>query len=125
MVVGTIERPKENSNPKDHFSGAIQEGSVELVQGADAIYTKTMDILQNYGSLALNDDYTYWHSNHDKSEFGKLFLIDRMDYNTHPIFFDDNVEDEDPHIVDPRDLIDGAQIPWKRVKKQICSQSRI
>jgi Dpy-30 motif len=68
--------------------------------------------------MAINDDYAFWHSRHDMAEGGKLFLIDRMDYNTHPIFFDDNALVDDPKIIFPVDLVDGKQISWNRLNNR-------
>jgi hypothetical protein len=74
-----------------------------------------MDTLRGVCSYAIQDDYSYWASKKEASEGGKLLLIDDADYDTHHIFFDDNISSDPSHsIVDVRDLITGEQIPFKR-----------
>lgn len=74
-----------------------------------------MDSLRGVCSYAIQDDYSYWAAKNESSEGGKLLLIDDADYDTHHIFFDDNIRsDPSKNIVDVRDLITGEQIPFKR-----------
>lgn len=51
------------------------------------------------GHAKIKDDFTYWNSNHEKAEYGKLFPIATHDTTIKVIFFDDNAED---NIINPR-----------------------
>lgn len=41
--------------------------------------------------MAFQDDYEYWNQNKETVDFAKPFFIDRSDYSTLQIFFDDNI----------------------------------
>jgi hypothetical protein len=97
---------------------------------------KTRSVRMFYGSptAAVQDDFSYWNSEHESDHSGKLFLVntDRVQVSTHSydtssssnsddvnssyapmqIFFDDNIERDRAHIVDVRDAKTFERIPF-------------
>lgn len=63
-----------------------------------------MGVLQNYSTMAIQEDFENWKDNDYHREVAKLQLIDQTDYDTHHIFFDDQANEDDECIVDTRDV---------------------
>ncbi len=85
------------------------------MHGVQDIYVTLLESLQKVCGYAIQDDYSYWSAKKESAEGGKLLLIDEADYDTHQIFFDDNISDDPAHsIVDVRDLITGETMLYKR-----------
>ena len=66
---------------KLHFAGKIFEDP-------SAIYQQ----LRRVGHTAIQDDWKFWNSHAEASNFGKPFLISQGDKATLAIFFDDNID---------------------------------
>ena len=81
------------------------------------------------GTAAVQDDFSYWHSQHESDHSGKLFLVNAervsasssqtehgrgADIHSAPMhfFFDDNVERDRAHIVDVRDAKTFEKVPF-------------
>ena len=64
-------------------------------------------------AYALRDYYPFWKSQHERSNAGKLLLLDKTDQDTLQIFFDDNIGYGRPHIVDARDVNTGQSVPFQ------------
>jgi hypothetical protein len=82
--------------------------------------TITHLLAHGYMTLGITDDYDFWDSKNEADNAGKLCLIERAtaesDISRHVMFFDDNIELTHSHIVDARDHITGAAIPFEETK---------
>lgn len=45
-------------------------------RSSDTSEAQRQDILISCGTAAVQDDYSYWHSQHESDDSGKLFLVD-------------------------------------------------
>lgn len=79
-----------------------------------AQYQAITSVLQKHSAMAINDDYHNWQDNDFHREVAKPLLLDQADYGTQHIFFDDNADEEEDCIVDPRDVITKEILPYKK-----------
>ncbi|OMJ90965.1 hypothetical protein SteCoe_6530 [Stentor coeruleus] len=114
FVVGTLKRHPASESIEEAHSGGIEEGVIVVHQDFPSIYVAIQERLYKAASMAISDDYRYWNQNGETGEYGKLLLIDENDYQIQHIFFDDNIDIENPKIVDVRDVVTGEPIPFKR-----------
>jgi len=69
------------------------------------IFLKVHQSLRDNAIFAIQEDYHAFLESAQSPSSGKLFLIDRSDYNTLEIFFDISTD-----YVDTRDIVDGKHI---------------
>lgn len=120
LVFGTLKRLSEDEIYDELHNEGTEEKVISVNQGIINIYSAIKNSLCKRASLAINDDYFYWHYNGEIGEYGKLLLIDESDYETQHIFFDDNINVESPKIVDARNVVTGESIPFlKCINKYI------
>lgn len=105
-----------NSKHKKMFDqfGRFRKGKLllenETIENPFLIYNH----LRRSEHIAIHDDYKYWNSHRRSSTYGKPFYIDTADRDTLPIFFDDNItENEIKNIIAPIDVATGKQVPIK------------
>ena len=87
------------------LSREVETGKVVIHSGFNDLFVKIHNSLRENAVFAVQDDYYTYLESQQKSIFGKLFLVDRADYNTVEIFFDESV-----NKVDLRDIVDGKPI---------------
>lgn len=66
-------------------------------------------------SLAIQDDFSWWHNCHESDDSGKVLLVDTNNSKHRSeiqIFFDDNIERDRAHIVDVRELTTFEPVPF-------------
>jgi len=68
--------------------------------------------------MVLTDDQHNWMENDQHREVAKLMLIDRGDYQTHHIFFDDSANDDEDCIVDARDFLTKEIVSSNKMKNR-------
>lgn len=98
FVLGNLIRVRWFTNVKapkgeelgDFYSGGVEEGAISILKDPVDIYVSIIESLKKSCALAIQDDI-YAHDEHDRiNSYAKLMLIDKTDYSTQPIFFDDN-----------------------------------
>ena len=114
FVIGNLKRHPPGEGIEEHHSAAIEDGVVVVYQDLPSIYVAMQERLYKAASMAISDDWFYWNTNGETSEYGKLLLVDESDYGVQHIFFDDNIEIEHPKIVDVRDVVTGEPIPFRK-----------
>jgi hypothetical protein len=114
FVIGTHKRHPATENIEEFHSGGIEEGVIVVHSDFPSIHVAIQERLYKAASMAISDDYEYWNSNGETGEFGKLLLVDENDYAVQHIFFDDNVEVDETHIVDVRDVVTGEALPFRK-----------
>lgn len=114
LVLGTLNRHPKEEDPEEFHAGGIDEGFIEIFHDFSSIHVAMQERLLKSAGMAIHDDWSYWNSNGEEADSGKLLLIDQSDYTTQHIFFDDNVFADRAKIVDVRDLITGEVIPHKK-----------
>lgn len=67
-------------------------------------------------AFAIRDYYPYWKQRNERSQAGKLLLVDPSATDVIQIFFDDNVGYSQAHIVDARDSKTGKALPFSQVQ---------
>lgn len=95
-------------------TGKFREGALYLDDG-----TKLENPISIYNGFrrmehaAINDDWSNWDAHSESIEQGKPFYIDTDDAETLPIFFDDNISEDDSkkNIIAPLDPKTGKLIP--------------
>lgn len=75
-----------------------------------------------HGSLLIKDDYPSWNKAGEDATQGKLFFVDDSSTQltrlsngeelVHSVFFDDNIELAEAHIVDVRNALTGESLPF-------------
>ncbi|KAK9809573.1 hypothetical protein WJX73_003405 [Symbiochloris irregularis] len=99
---------------KAQFSSAADKAALAAPSSFTSIHSTLMKLLDDEKSaLALRDCYEYWSACGECSSAGKLLLLDPDDSSTLQIFFDDNIEVSDAHIVDVRDVTSGDSIAFE------------
>jgi hypothetical protein len=71
--------------------------------------------------MVIRDFWPYWRANLEAASAGKLVLIDRAQWRDErlvTVVFDDNIENDDAHIVDLRST-DGKPIPFQEGKGKV------
>eukprot|EP00457_Paulinella_chromatophora_P008077 gb/GEZN01008104.1/.p1 GENE.gb/GEZN01008104.1/~~gb/GEZN01008104.1/.p1 ORF type:complete len:257 (-),score=37.99 gb/GEZN01008104.1/:61-831(-) len=131
LALGTVKTvPAGSKQSVAEFYAADKK--VRLVQGFSAVY-KTLNQLsfpsQGNGRRALmvRDYFPYWHQQNESANSGKLLVVSReletslisgkslegaLVKEPVQIFFDDNIEGDEPHIVDVRYMEDGGEVGW-------------
>lgn len=99
-------------------SGTFREGKLQLeddqsIEDPLAIY----QFLRRIDHTAIHDDWNFWNGNSMFSNAGKPFYIDREDHETLPIFFDDNIREDDSthNIIAPLDAVTNELIPIEQL----------
>eukprot|EP00736_Rhodelphis_marinus_P013817 Rmarinus@m.22297 len=88
---------------------------VPVHQSIQGVYDGLLSSLSQYQSLALRDCFAWWFANGESDDSGKVLLLDPSAADDHHIFFDDNVERNRLHIIDPRNVRTGEPLPYKDV----------
>mmetsp|Transcript_19699 Transcript_19699/g.67057 ORF Transcript_19699/g.67057 Transcript_19699/m.67057 type:complete len:349 (-) Transcript_19699:866-1912(-) len=124
VVFGTWRRPREEEGLGDvHAEGGMSyydgvEGA-DVVSGNTAVAAELAAAAREGGTLALRDYYALWGEHPGpgpRSDHGKPFFVDPSDPDVHAIFFDDNMRDRDPYIVDSRHAKEPhARLPAEQV----------
>lgn len=105
LVMGTIEQVDYANPGIQHYKD--QGDAVKVLSGMDDIFKHIHD--WKGGALGLRDYYPWWRDNAEECSAGKPFRVYK-ESSSLSIFFDDNIERNDMHIVDVRDST-GKQIP--------------
>lgn len=111
LVLGTLNRHPEGTDPSEFHSKAVDEGLVAVHSDYSSIYVAMQEVLLSSASMLIVDDYNFWNSHGETGESGKLLLVDDTDYSTLQVFFDDKIGHEAAGIVDIRDVVTGESIP--------------
>lgn len=95
--------------------GKLYLDNGEIIEGGCKIYCT----LRSIGHIAIHDDWNYWNSHGLAAHQGKPFYVDREDYETLSIFFDDNIHETDSinNIISPLDAKTEKPIPLEEVVK--------
>jgi len=109
-------KPKEDTRKGRDF--VREELGSSTVDGVPELQTWLHQVLKNGETAAIKDDWAWWQFHGEQSMGGKLLpLIGGED--TQQIFFDDNVEIDDPRIVDCR-YPDGTAVPAEKALNRLC-----
>eukprot|EP00440_Ansanella_granifera_P019030 gb/GFBE01020680.1/.p1 GENE.gb/GFBE01020680.1/~~gb/GFBE01020680.1/.p1 ORF type:complete len:548 (+),score=136.18 gb/GFBE01020680.1/:1-1644(+) len=77
-------------------------------------------ILETSNTAAIVDDLAYWEARDRDATAGKLLLVDyggsMAETKVQHIFFDGNIDKDDPYCVDVRDVVSGEPIPFKEAE---------
>eukprot|EP00808_Paulinella_micropora_P013273 g20465.t1 len=130
LALGTLKQAPIGSQDIKEFYA--QDKKVKLVHGFQNIYLALRDLVSPTAKaprvFMLRDYFPFWHQQSEHSSAGKPLIVSRrfeaffdnsssikgqLSVCSEPtqIFFDDNIELDDPHIVDAR-YEDGSEIPW-------------
>lgn len=109
-------RPKEDTREgrafvKDELRSNTIDGVVQMQEFLS-------DVLKTEGTAAIKDDWAWWQFHDEESHGGKLMPL-LGDRDIQQIFFDDNVEVDDPRIVDVR-YPDGSPVPKDKALNKFC-----
>ena len=69
----------------------LLDGTVKLYDTPVLAFAALMDTLKRKSSMAIQDDYDFWHSHDYKRHASKILMVNHKDFDTHHIFFDDNL----------------------------------
>lgn len=81
-----------------------RERAIRTITGMDAINDFIRQSSLASQTLSLRDHYDYWASKAEDAAAGKLHVVNPLDAKVHSVFFDDNVERTEAHIVDVRNV---------------------
>ena len=101
-----------------------QAPKVRMVSGMREIYAELKAQSRRGRTLAISDDYVWWSLHGERSDGGKLLVLDGGDEQIQEIFFDDNLECERAGIVDVRklDVDEGrtcrSDVEWPDLKRK-------
>jgi len=95
-------KPRAESDTRNGRAFLRDVLKCEVLEGLDSLEVFFEKLLERQGTIAIKDDWAWWTWNGESTESGKLMpLMGKKRVNT--IFFDDNVEQYEPRIVDCRD----------------------
>mmetsp|Transcript_47106 Transcript_47106/g.112129 ORF Transcript_47106/g.112129 Transcript_47106/m.112129 type:complete len:440 (+) Transcript_47106:51-1370(+) len=95
-------KPAEETDTRNGRAFLRDVLKCEVLEGLDSLEVFFEKLLERQGTIAIKDDWAWWTWNGESTESGKLMpLMGKKRVNT--IFFDDNVEQYEPRIVDCRD----------------------
>lgn len=121
LAVGTLTKVPFSSAHQSDVDAvstfyASQPESVEIVRGFPAIQQRLSQMMALPGkTLALRDYWEWWSAHAENGEYGKLLLVDEKAENDDVVvFFDDHIEAHHAHIVDARDAVSGAPVPFAK-----------
>lgn len=110
-------KPKEDTRKGRDF--VREELGSSTVDGVSELQTWLHQVLKNGETAAIKDDWAWWQFHGEQSMGGKLLPLIGGDDDTQQIFFDDNVEIDDPRIVDCR-YPDGTAVPAEKALNRLC-----
>jgi len=89
--------------------GKLYLDSGKVIEEGHEIYCT----LRSIGHIAIHDDWNHWNSNGLAVHQSKPFYVDREDFETLSIFFDDNIDEADSinNIISPIDANTNEAIP--------------
>lgn len=94
------------------------------ITGATEIYQYIRHLFdeKQVFSMAIKDDFSWWHSYKESDDSGKLLLVDSTETTAGrsevQIFFDDNIERDRAHIIDVRDAATFEAVPFTHSNKR-------
>eukprot|EP00408_Alexandrium_pacificum_P056903 CAMPEP_0171157804 /NCGR_PEP_ID=MMETSP0790-20130122/2159_1 /TAXON_ID=2925 /ORGANISM="Alexandrium catenella, Strain OF101" /LENGTH=399 /DNA_ID=CAMNT_0011622175 /DNA_START=347 /DNA_END=1546 /DNA_ORIENTATION=+ len=92
----------------------------KTVQGFSGMQSWLRNHLVSQSTASIKDDWAWWHAHNEVCFAGKVLpLISGGTGSTRQVFFDDNIELDDPRIVDCRDP-DGGEIPAAKSLSRLC-----
>lgn len=115
LILGTT--LELNKSFRKRGAGILQYSRIPgttVVSSIPAVRSFMQQRLQEHGTMAIRDDHFNWAGADKAAHAGKLLLMDPSDYSEHPIFFDDNIGNNDAVIVDVRDVRTGKNIPFEK-----------
>lgn len=111
-------KPKPESDTRGGRAYARETLAAHTVDGIQAMQAWLHDILKREATAAIKDDWAWWQFNEERSEAGKLLPL-IPGGGTRQVFFDDNVEHDDPRIVDCR-YPDSRPVPPQHALNRLC-----
>lgn len=94
-------KPKPTVDTRGGREFIRQVLNADAVEGMGSIQHWMADHLSRQATSAIKDDWAWWQFHHEATDAGKLMpLIDGC--STRQVFFDDNIDLDDPRIVDCR-----------------------
>lgn len=114
LAIGTLLKvPFTNEyQSSDEMVQEFYTSKVSLVRGFAAIDGKIHEMMQGHSTIALRDYWEWWSAHAEDGEYGKLLLVNETDEDI-VVFFDDHIEAHHSHIVDVRNILTGAPIPFE------------
>lgn len=111
-------KPKPKDDTRRGRDYVRNELAAKTVEGMSELGSWLNQILRTGETAAIKDDWAWWQFHNEQSRGGKLLpLIHGED--TQQVFFDDNVELDDPRIVDCR-YPDGSEVPADKAMHGMC-----
>lgn len=111
-------KPKPVADTRGGRGFVREELGSSTVDGVAELQTWLHQVLKNGETAAIKDDWAWWQFHDEQSVGGKLLPLIAGD-DTQQIFFDDNVEIDDPRIVDCR-YPDGTSVPAEQALNRLC-----
>lgn len=116
LALGTLDNPPGRDKPPYPCPYAFFEArAARMLTSADQLWDHLW--AQRAHTLALRDDYAFWARHRFTAAAGKPLRVHLRDPARQDLFFDDNVHDDDAHIIDARDPR-GRALPWGSVRDQ-------
>ena len=118
LFKGNFLERKEMEDFRNHRDFEGNQDVVKL-ESFNEIFLEKKESLKKNATLAYKDDWNFLKDNFsiDKPHFsGKLFLLDKSDFETLEIFFDDDVGEKNDNLIDIWDVYQKTRIPYKEAK---------
>lgn len=97
----------ENADRLTFYKNNFNEKDIEILKGYEEIYNHI-----KHRNMAIRDDYTFWALHDEKSEYGKVLVMNESDTNTQQIFFDDCSS----YVLNARDIHNPQRhIPFEEI----------
>ena len=91
LVLGTFERVTSSTNNlKDVYAN---DENIKLYSGANQIFAKVHEKIKENACFAIQEDFFSFKESKMSQDQAKLFLVDKSDYKTLEIFFDDQINE--------------------------------
>lgn len=113
------QRPKPKVDTRHGREFIDKTLKAKTVDGMAKLAKWMKDHLLSQGTTAIKDDWAWWQFCDEQAHGGKLLTIIPGKMQTQQVFFDDNIDHDDPRIVDIRDPNGQPLAPSKTMNK-IC-----
>jgi len=97
----------------------LRDINCTAVEGMQDLHKFFEEILSNQCTIAIKDDWAWWTWNGESSDSGKLLCV--LPMVCRQLFFDDNIDWEEPRIVDCRGE-DGRPIPKEKSLQSLITK---
>lgn len=95
-------KPKPQTDTREGRQYITEVLHAKTIEGLDGMQNWLSSHLRAQATSAIKDDWAWWQFHNEQAQAGKLLPLIRGSHPPRQVFFDDNIDLDDPRIVDCR-----------------------